>query len=79
MDQMDSEKMCSKMIKESLDKKFGPSWHVIVGEGYALHVFCKVLSCLCLEVFMMQYFYTALRIVEFVYFVLKFETKEKIL
>ena len=22
----------AKMVKESLDKRFGPSWHVVVGE-----------------------------------------------
>jgi len=28
----------AKMIKESLDKKFGPSWHVVVGEGFGFEV-----------------------------------------
>ena len=26
----------AKMIKEMMDKKFGPSFHVVVGEGYGL-------------------------------------------
>ena len=26
------------MIKESLDKKFGSSWHCIVGEGYGFEI-----------------------------------------
>ena len=30
--------MCSKNIKEILDKKFGPSWHVIVGEGFGFEI-----------------------------------------
>jgi dynein light chain 4 len=28
----------SKQIKETMDKKFGPSWHAIVGEGFAFDV-----------------------------------------
>ncbi|XP_064614635.1 dynein axonemal light chain 4-like [Liolophura sinensis] len=28
----------SKMIKETMDKKFGASWHVVVGEGYGFEV-----------------------------------------
>jgi len=30
--------MCAKMIKEVLDKKFGPSWHVVVGEGFGFEI-----------------------------------------
>ena len=30
--------LCAKMIKEILDKKFGPSWHVIVGEGFGFEI-----------------------------------------
>jgi len=30
--------MCAKMIKEALDKKFGPSWHVVVGEGFGFEL-----------------------------------------
>lgn len=28
----------AKMIKEVLDKKFGSSWHVVVGEGFGFEV-----------------------------------------
>ncbi|XP_070580757.1 dynein axonemal light chain 4-like [Ptychodera flava] len=28
----------AKMIKESMDKKFGSSWHAIVGEGYGFEI-----------------------------------------
>ncbi|CAB1416076.1 unnamed protein product [Pleuronectes platessa] len=28
----------AKMIKESLDKKFGSSWHVVIGEGFGFEV-----------------------------------------
>jgi dynein light chain 4 len=28
----------AKMIKEQLDKRFGPSWHVVVGEGFGFEV-----------------------------------------
>ena len=28
----------AKNIKESLDKKFGSSWHVVVGEGFGFEV-----------------------------------------
>jgi len=30
--------LCAKNIKEVLDKKFGPSWHVIVGEGFGFEI-----------------------------------------
>ena len=30
--------MCQQNIKEILDKKFGPSWHVIVGEGFGFEI-----------------------------------------
>ncbi|KAK6625460.1 Dynein light chain 4, axonemal [Polyplax serrata] len=30
--------MAAKMIKEKMDKKFGPSWHAIVGEGYGFEI-----------------------------------------
>jgi len=30
--------VAAKCIKDSLDKKFGPSWHCILGEGYAVDV-----------------------------------------
>ena len=28
----------AKLIKESLDKRFGTSWHVVVGEGFGFEV-----------------------------------------
>lgn len=28
----------AKMIKETLDKKFGTSWHVVVGEGFGFEI-----------------------------------------
>ncbi|XP_046403725.1 dynein axonemal light chain 4 [Ischnura elegans] len=28
----------ARMIKETLDRKFGPSWHVVVGEGYGFEI-----------------------------------------
>ncbi|OAF67567.1 Dynein light chain 4, axonemal [Intoshia linei] len=32
----------AKMIKEVMDKKFGPSWQVVVGEGYGYEIMaCK--------------------------------------
>ena len=32
----------AKMIKEGLDKTFGPSWHVVVGEGFGFEVSYEV-------------------------------------
>ena len=29
---------CARGIKESLDKKYGPSWHVVVGEGFGYKI-----------------------------------------
>ncbi len=26
------------MIKETLDKKLGPAWHVVVGEGFGFEI-----------------------------------------
>nr|XP_046166523.1 dynein axonemal light chain 4 isoform X1 [Oncorhynchus gorbuscha]XP_046166524.1 dynein axonemal light chain 4 isoform X1 [Oncorhynchus gorbuscha] len=28
----------AKMIKESMDKKFGSSWHVVIGEGFGFEI-----------------------------------------
>ncbi|XP_075220560.1 dynein axonemal light chain 4 isoform X1 [Lycorma delicatula] len=28
----------ARMIKEMMDKKFGPSWHAVVGEGYGFEI-----------------------------------------
>lgn len=30
--------LASKFIKESLDKKFGPAWQCIIGEGFAYDI-----------------------------------------
>ncbi|XP_066995687.1 dynein axonemal light chain 4 [Anabrus simplex] len=30
--------MAARMIKETMDRKFGPSWHVVVGEGYGFEI-----------------------------------------
>jgi dynein light chain 4 len=29
---------CTKAIKEQMDKSFGPSWHVCIGEGFAFDI-----------------------------------------
>ena len=47
----ENNEMCAKMIKEILDKKFGPSWHVIVGEGFGFEI--------SYEVKMMLYMFSA--------------------
>ncbi|XP_003386873.1 PREDICTED: dynein light chain 4, axonemal-like [Amphimedon queenslandica] len=33
-----SNEAAAKMIKETMDKKFGASWHAVVGEGYGFEV-----------------------------------------
>ena len=33
---------CAKTIKELLDKKFGASWHVVVGEGFGFEISYEV-------------------------------------
>jgi dynein light chain 4 len=30
--------LATKSIKESLDKRYGPAWHVVIGEGYAYDI-----------------------------------------
>ncbi|PSN44669.1 Dynein light chain 4 [Blattella germanica] len=30
--------MAARMIKETMDKKFGPSWHTVVGEGFGFEI-----------------------------------------
>ena len=35
-----------QLIKESLDKKFGTSWHVVVGRGFAYDVTYEVSTAL---------------------------------
>ncbi|CAF0860260.1 unnamed protein product [Adineta steineri] len=36
----------ARMIKETMDKKFGPTWQVIVGEGYGFFIEHQVKSLL---------------------------------
>lgn len=30
--------LATKNIKENLDKKYGPSWHAVIGEGYSYDI-----------------------------------------
>eukprot|EP00092_Neocalanus_flemingeri_P039736 GFUD01043274.1.p1 GENE.GFUD01043274.1~~GFUD01043274.1.p1 ORF type:complete len:102 (+),score=30.40 GFUD01043274.1:114-419(+) len=34
--------ICAQMIKEILDRKFGASWHVVVGEGFGFELSYEV-------------------------------------
>ncbi|KYM85510.1 Dynein light chain 4, axonemal [Atta colombica] len=34
----DNYESVSRMIKETMDKKFGASWHTVVGEGYGFEI-----------------------------------------
>ncbi|XP_037703933.1 dynein light chain 4, axonemal isoform X3 [Choloepus didactylus] len=34
----------AKMIKETMDKKFGSSWHVVIGEGFGFEITHEALS-----------------------------------
>lgn len=36
----------AKMVKEAMDKKFGASWHVVVGEGYGFEITHEVKNIL---------------------------------
>ena len=36
----------ARMIKETLDKKFGPAWHVVVGEGFGFEITHEVKNLL---------------------------------
>ncbi|GAB6032636.1 Dynein light chain 4, axonemal [Chamberlinius hualienensis] len=36
----------ARMVKEAMDKKFGLSWHVVIGESYGLEVTHEVQSLL---------------------------------
>ncbi|CAG9466692.1 unnamed protein product [Pedinophyceae sp. YPF-701] len=45
----DYEKAAS-LIKENLDKKFGTSWHVVVGQSYSYEVTCEAKQCIYLLV-----------------------------
>lgn len=41
-----SSQSAAKMIKESMDKKFGSSWHVVIGEGFGFEVTHEVKNLL---------------------------------
>ena len=34
----------SRVIKDTMDKKFGPSWHCCIGEGFGFEVSCTLLK-----------------------------------
>ncbi|KAF4093299.1 hypothetical protein AMELA_G00000570 [Ameiurus melas] len=36
----------ARMIKESMDKKFGSSWHVVIGEGFGFEITHEVKNLL---------------------------------
>lgn len=36
----------ARMIKETMDKKFGASWHVVVGEGFGFEITHEVKNLL---------------------------------
>ncbi|KAI1239139.1 hypothetical protein IHE44_0012250 [Lamprotornis superbus] len=36
----------AKMIKETMDKKFGSSWHVVIGEGFGFEITHEVKNLL---------------------------------
>jgi dynein light chain 4 len=38
--------LSTKYIKETLDKKFGPSWQCIIGEGFAYDISVQSDACL---------------------------------
>lgn len=33
-----SNERAAKMIKDAMDKKYGPSWHVVVGESFGFEI-----------------------------------------
>ncbi len=41
-----SKQNAAKMIKESMDKKFGSSWHVVIGEGFGFEITHEVKNLL---------------------------------
>ena len=43
---MFSFQVAAKMIKETMDKKFGASWHVVVGEGFGFELTHEVKNLL---------------------------------
>ena len=41
-----SAKAAAKMIKDTMDKKFGPAWHVVVGMGFGFEITHEVKNLL---------------------------------
>ena len=39
-------KAAAKMIKDTMDKKFGPAWHVVVGMGFGFEITHEVKNLL---------------------------------
>jgi hypothetical protein len=39
------------MIKDTMDKKFGPAWQVVVGKGFSYQVQYEVLLFIACELF----------------------------
>ena len=37
----------AQMIKEALDKRFGTTWHVVVGEGFGFDISYELSRCVC--------------------------------
>eukprot|EP00892_Ulva_mutabilis_P003812 jgi/Ulvmu1/1802/UM119_0020.1 len=46
----DEREKCTQMIKDTMDKKFGPAWHVVVGKGFSYDVQYEVKNLLYLFV-----------------------------
>ncbi|NXE10045.1 DNAL4 protein, partial [Lophotis ruficrista] len=44
--QNDQPSSAAKMIKEMMDKKFGSSWHVVIGEGFGFEITHEVKNLL---------------------------------
>lgn len=42
----DNNEAAARMIKETMDKKFGASWHSVVGEGYGFEITHEVKNVL---------------------------------
>ncbi|XP_023335664.1 dynein light chain 4, axonemal-like [Eurytemora carolleeae] len=39
---VNNNELAAKMIKENLDIKYGPTWHVVVGEGFSFDLTYEV-------------------------------------
>mmetsp|Transcript_20516 Transcript_20516/g.41573 ORF Transcript_20516/g.41573 Transcript_20516/m.41573 type:complete len:97 (-) Transcript_20516:160-450(-) len=40
--------LAAKVVKETMDKKFAPNWHCIIGQGFGFEVVCERSSLLYL-------------------------------